>query len=544
MKKWFKIALVSVTFMLLTNGCDGDSGDGGIGGDSTKPVIILNGPTVVTLVVGDTYIDAGAEATDDVDGNITDKIITVSDVNSSKVGTYHVTYNVKDNAGNKADECTRIVIVRDFVPFTTIWWLQEPNESITIPINPNLADEYNYTVDWGDGNISNDVSDTITHMYEKEGNYTVKITGNFPAIYLNAGLSDDGAFVDNWKDTSSYYYSRSNNSFWKLLKITNWGDIKWKSFRHAFAHASNLKIVTSDVPNLKHVKDMSFAFLSVRETPENMGDWNVSNVTNFTGIFATGDDSTTITGINGNLERWDVGHATTMDYMFYAAYHFNQAIGDWNVSSVTNMKYMFYGACDFNQSLSRWDVSNVTDMQYMFAATHSFNQPLNVWNVSNVTNMSGMFIGAKTFNQPLDQWDVSHVRDFSFMFGRYYFEGNMLTTYSSSMSFNQPLNDWDVSSATNMRGMFAGSTSFNQPLNDWDVSSVTDMRYLFREATVFNQPLDSWDVSNVSDMKKMFYNAVSFDRNISVWDVSNVIYSDDFATNSPIDGTDKMPRFQ
>ena len=53
--------------------------------------------------------------------------------------------------------------------------------------------------------------------------------------------------------------------------------------------------------------------------------------------------------------------------MFYAAYNFNQPIGEWNVSKVTNMNYMFHNASNFNQLLGGWNVSNVIIMDMMFA---------------------------------------------------------------------------------------------------------------------------------------------------------------------------------
>ena len=79
--------------------------------DTVKPVIELIGGDVV-LRVGDEYEELGATATDDVDGNLTNKIIISGEVGTEK-GTYTVTYNVSDNSGNKADEVTRTVYVVD-----------------------------------------------------------------------------------------------------------------------------------------------------------------------------------------------------------------------------------------------------------------------------------------------------------------------------------------------------------------------------------------------------------------------------------------------
>ena len=39
---------------------------------------------------------------------------------------------------------------------------------------------------------------------------------------------------------------------------------------------------------------------------------------------------------------------------------FNQDIGDWDVSNGTNFDSMFEGATSFNQDIGNWDVSNST----------------------------------------------------------------------------------------------------------------------------------------------------------------------------------------
>ena len=83
--------------------------------EPTAPVITLSGGPV-TLTVGGGYNDAGATAMDDRDGDITANIVTVNPVNTGTAGTYTVTYNVMDGAGNAATQVTRTVTVNNPAP--------------------------------------------------------------------------------------------------------------------------------------------------------------------------------------------------------------------------------------------------------------------------------------------------------------------------------------------------------------------------------------------------------------------------------------------
>jgi hypothetical protein len=118
--------------------------------DTVKPVITMLGSSLVTVLHGDAYTDAGASAEDDVDGDITDDIVTVGDViNTSAPGTYFVTYDVEDAAGNNASQVTRIVNVVESGSFddtggsvfeADIEWMAA--EGITKGCNPPLNDKY------------------------------------------------------------------------------------------------------------------------------------------------------------------------------------------------------------------------------------------------------------------------------------------------------------------------------------------------------------------------------------------------------------------
>ena len=81
---------------------------GANGGDTTPPVITINGLSTISIVEGENYIDAGATAHDDIDGVVS--VTTTGTVNTSVVGTYNITYTASDAAGNTATK-TRIVNV-------------------------------------------------------------------------------------------------------------------------------------------------------------------------------------------------------------------------------------------------------------------------------------------------------------------------------------------------------------------------------------------------------------------------------------------------
>ena len=83
--------------------------------DNVPPVIVVTGSPTVTINQGDTYTDAGATATDNVDGDISDQIVVDNPVDTSQAGTYTITYSVEDLSGNTTT-AIRTVIVQVSAP--------------------------------------------------------------------------------------------------------------------------------------------------------------------------------------------------------------------------------------------------------------------------------------------------------------------------------------------------------------------------------------------------------------------------------------------
>ncbi|QLG45755.1 BspA family leucine-rich repeat surface protein [Costertonia aggregata] len=368
--------------------------------------------------------------------------------------------------------------------------------------NTNYRNDYNYSVDWGDDQFDNNVTNEITHTYPSPGIYTVSIIGDYPA----------------------HYYGSSGRDNLKLLSVDQWGTYVWKSMRNTFYFCENMVYNAADVPDLSQVTTMQSMFRRTYNSNGNINNWDVSNVENMSNMFYQASI------YNQPMDSWNVSNVTSMAQMFNSASAFNQPIGTWNVGNVENMYSMFYAATSFDQPLNAWDVLNVTDMSYMFNAASSFNQPLNDWDVDNVTNMTNMFSSASSFDQPLDQWDVDEVI-------------NMSSMFNSAAAFNQNLNDWDVDKVTSMASMFSGASSYNQPMDQWNVTTVTNMSSMFQSATVFNQNINGWEVTNVLNMFRMFRRALAYNQPMHLWDVNSVVnmssmFDSAETFNQPLDSWD------
>jgi len=81
--------------------------------DTTAPNITLLGPAVVAVEFDKKYVDAGAQAYDSYQGNITNLIVIDNPVNTSALpGTrFNVTFNVRDASNNSATPVLREVMV-------------------------------------------------------------------------------------------------------------------------------------------------------------------------------------------------------------------------------------------------------------------------------------------------------------------------------------------------------------------------------------------------------------------------------------------------
>jgi len=143
--------------------------------DTTSPVITLIGNTTESIEQNTTYTDAGATATDDTDGDITANITTVNGVDTTTVGSYTVTYNVTDQAGNQATEVTRTVtvtapvVVDTTAPVITL----VGNSTETIDQDSTYTDAGATATDDTDGDVTSTIVTVNPVDTSTEGTYTI-----------------------------------------------------------------------------------------------------------------------------------------------------------------------------------------------------------------------------------------------------------------------------------------------------------------------------------------------------------------------------------
>jgi len=385
-----------------------------------------------------------------------------------------------------------------FAPFVTVWETTASDNNITIPTNSNYT--YNYTVDWGDGIIENNITGDKTHIYSVDGNHTVQISGEFPSLKMI-----QGEYL--WPETNEEISNAS-----QLKKLIKWGDIQWKDMENMFAETSSLNIEATDTPILSNTTSMKCMFYFAYNIQiNNINDWNVSNIINMSHLF-----SSTFT-FDKNISAWDVSNVTTMRNMFEST-NFNQDISSWDVSNVTDMQAMFNYATKFNQNISNWNVNNVTNMSWMFRNATSFtNQDLTNWNVNKVAISENFMDGAGSGNiippllQKLTHNGTTYGQVYSPYTGRIWLDRNLGASKICSLSRD--------AKDENNNSIFADDDAY-----------VSSQQNCFGDYYQWGRNADGHEKSN-SSTSTTIYTGSSFDGNISTSFIIDGDNADDDGAN-------------
>jgi len=158
--------------------------------DHTKPVLQILGSDDMTLEATHegNYIDDGATCSDQVDGVISQNVEVSGDVvNLSKVGTYRITYNCKDSAGNAAPTMTRTVHVKQTSCPTCIITGKSPiQHEASFP----YTDAGAACTDIIDGTVQTVVSGNVPVPVGTTGTYRITYRAQNSVGLWNDGMND------------------------------------------------------------------------------------------------------------------------------------------------------------------------------------------------------------------------------------------------------------------------------------------------------------------------------------------------------------------
>jgi hypothetical protein len=256
--------------------------------DVGAPVITLLGDTTININIGGVFTDPGVTATDDLDGDVTANIVVAGDVvDVDTAGTYIITYNVSDAAGNAATQRTRTVIVADDTVVPVITLIGSATMNVTVgnaftdpgatatddvdgditssivvggdTVDVNTAGTYTITYNVNDtaGNPATQVARTV--VVADPGACAADAAQSLNANDFNLTFATDPGTMANrldavgqfFQDGAAYEYadnpdaSNAANNSCKVGKITNLGVEAWDNIQIDFAD----KITLTDGSN-------------------------------------------------------------------------------------------------------------------------------------------------------------------------------------------------------------------------------------------------------------------------------------------------------
>lgn len=262
--------------------------------DTIEPEIELFGDKEINLIVGDTYNELGAIATDNIDGDITSNIRISGKVDTKVAGTYELSYTVSDKAGNKVTT-KRVVIVKENEE------IEEKEPSVTPELTPAPAptpsiDTTNPILMFNDDGLYQTICAGNKVDISVNGPYGYIARDNVDGNITNKVIITGDTDVINSVGTYSLYYKVSDNSGNTTYKTKNFAV---KNCSSTIEKPSNVIYVSSLSlsPNNRIMTVGSTFKLTLTINPSNATDKSVTYSSSNTSV-ATIDSSGTVTAIS------------------------------------------------------------------------------------------------------------------------------------------------------------------------------------------------------------------------------------------------------
>ena len=345
----------------------------------------------------------------------------------------------------------------------SVWDLTADNLTLELPVLTDGAFDYDFTVDWGDGNaseVTNQTLENAVHAYADPGSYTVVITGIFPAMSMDENAQQQA-----------------------LAGVPNMGRVGWQSLNHAFSGCENLTLVAG-------------------------GEF--SNVTTMASMFEDAPQ------VQPRTNTWSTGQVTSMKAMFKNATNARPDTANWNTANVTEMYEMFAGATIATPDTSAWQTGQVTNMGRMFQNAVSATPDTSSWDTSRVVNMYEMFDGATSATPETGAWNTDKCRKHgSLILQRnlsnagcqqlgYKRSTNMFEMFAEATMAVPDTSTWNTENVENMGSMFRNATQAAPNTSGWNTANVEIMGGMFLNAAQANPVMSSWQLGKLTTLEDAF----------------------------------------
>ena len=184
--------------------------------DTKAPIIKLNGNTEEIVYLNEKYNEKNALATDEYDGDITSKIMIDGKVDTSKEGTYTLTYKVSDSSNNEASIERKVIVKKKTATVSST------NSAVPVLM-------YHYFYDETKGETGKNSNYMEIHDFEDQMKYLKEADFYFPTYqelldYVNKKIDlPDKSVVVTIDDGQSSFFSLA-------IPIINKYNVKVTSF--------------------------------------------------------------------------------------------------------------------------------------------------------------------------------------------------------------------------------------------------------------------------------------------------------------------------
>jgi hypothetical protein len=162
--------------------------------DTVAPHIVLKGAPIMTVWKDSAYVEPGYTATDNMDGDITARVvITGGPVNTRVLGSDTLTYTVADLAGNSTSQ-RRIIQVKEYIPgrdsLPPIITLRGAADT-SIAVGSTWTEPGYTAID----NVDGDVTSKVTVREQNNRQINTQVPGSYTLLYAVADVAGNAAEV-------------------------------------------------------------------------------------------------------------------------------------------------------------------------------------------------------------------------------------------------------------------------------------------------------------------------------------------------------------